>query len=79
MTTIRQLHPKPTACHDCGVEYAGVACPNCSTERPAYTALKNITARERGVQPLSFPLPPCRYYPNSLCDCGQRGCCVPAA
>lgn len=83
MTSITQMTPAPTMCHACGVFAVAVVCPNCSIERPAYAAMKNITAkeraaRERGAQPLSFPLPPCSYYPNSLCDCGLRGCCVPA-
>ena len=79
MTIIRRLFPKPVACHGCRIEYAGIKCPRCKEERPLWAALKNITARERAAQPLSFPLPACRYYPPSICDCGQRGLCVPAA
>ena len=84
MTTIVQLEPRPTNCHECGKSAAEPICSGCGAERPAFTAVKNITAqareaRARDVQPLSFPLPACRYYPKSLCDCGLRGCCVPAA
>lgn len=73
MTAIRQLHPKPQPCHACGVEYAGIACPHCKEERPAFNAMKNISA-----QPPA-PLQPCRYYPGEACGCGQRGACLPAA
>jgi hypothetical protein len=45
-----------------------------------YTALKAITARARaGVQPITKPLPPCRYRPKALCDCGLRGLCLEPA
>lgn len=39
--------PAPQPCHHCSTPYAGTSCPTCKEERPAYTALKNQTARER--------------------------------
>jgi hypothetical protein len=52
-------------------------CPICKEERPAYTALKAMSAKP-GVQPVSV-LPACRYYPKALCDCELRGTCLDAA
>lgn len=79
MGTVAQF-PKPQACHVCEHKYAGAVCPICKTERPAYAALKAITARERtGVQAITKELPACRYYERALCDCGLRGLCIPAA
>lgn len=40
----RAKPPEPQPCHECGTKYAGIACPICKTERPAWVALKNITA-----------------------------------
>lgn len=37
--------PKRVACHACDHPYAGSHCPLCKEERPAYTALKNISRR----------------------------------
>lgn len=34
--------PVPQPCHACTHSYAGISCPICKEERPAYTALKNI-------------------------------------
>lgn len=39
--------PQPQACHQCTHLYVGAVCPVCKTERPAYTALKNMTAYRR--------------------------------
>lgn len=41
----RTAPPKPQPCHKCEHKYAGIACPVCKEERPAYTALKNISRR----------------------------------
>jgi hypothetical protein len=72
--------PKPVKCSNCEYAFVGTVCPLCSTERAAYTALKNITARaSAGVQPITKPLPPCRYRQASLCDCGLRGLCIEIA
>jgi hypothetical protein len=71
--------PKPQPCHACEHKFVGAVCPTCKTERPSFTALKNMTAREhRGVQPVRSPAA-CKYYPDSLCGCGQRGTCLEAA
>lgn len=43
----RQEAPKPTTCHQCGSVAAETVCHLCGTERPAFTALKNITAKAR--------------------------------
>lgn len=43
----RQEAPKPTTCHQCGTVAAETVCHLCGAERPAFTALKNITARSR--------------------------------
>lgn len=37
--------PKRVPCHNCDHPYAGSHCPLCKTERPAYTAIKNISRR----------------------------------
>lgn len=37
--------PKPQACHACTYPYAGVSCPICKEERPAYAALKAASRR----------------------------------
>lgn len=80
MTLIRRVRPEntpaPTTCHHCGKSAAEAQCSNCGTDRPALAALKNITAKKRA---LVGSLPQCAYYPKSLCDCGLRGLCVPAA
>lgn len=68
--------PQPTRCHACGTFAAEAVCHACATERPAYTALKNITRAQKKVAPT---YPPCRYAPASLCGCGQRGLCLDAA
>lgn len=39
--------PKPQACHNCEHPYAGVACPICKEERPAYQALRKIHREEQ--------------------------------
>lgn len=75
---LKQPAPQPTKCHACGTVAAEAICHACKTERPAYTALKNLTARERGVQPLAAPKP-CRYFPKSLCGCDGRGQCIEPA
>jgi len=64
-----QAQPQP--CHACDAQYVGSHCPTCGAERPAYTALKNITAR--------LPLTECHYYHGQPCNCGGRGVCLPAA
>jgi hypothetical protein len=72
--------PKPVKCSNCEHAFVGTVCPLCKEERPSYTALKNITARARaGVQPITKPLPPCRYRLAALCDCGLRGLCLEPA
>lgn len=43
--------PQPTKCHECGTVAAEAVCHICKTERPALTALKNITERERRNTP----------------------------
>lgn len=63
--------PEPTTCHACGTVAAEAVCHICKTERPAYTALKAISAR--------MPLVECRYYHGQPCNCGGRGVCLPAA
>lgn len=35
--------PIPQPCHQCGHPYAGTVCPLCKEERPAWTAIKNLT------------------------------------
>lgn len=78
MSNVAQF-PKPVKCHNCEHSFVGTVCALCGAERPSYTALKNITARIRaGAQPVGA-LPACRYFPKSLCDCGLRGQCLPAA
>lgn len=42
-----QPPPVPQPCHNCEHPYAGIACPLCKEERPAYTALKKITAQAK--------------------------------
>jgi hypothetical protein len=42
----KPVAPKPTRCHECGHEAAVSVCALCGTERPAYTALKNITSKQ---------------------------------
>ncbi len=63
--------PKPQPCHACETKYAGAVCPTCKEERPAYTALKAMSAR--------LPLTDCHYYHGQQCNCGGRGVCLPAA
>lgn len=71
--------PRPQHCHQCDHSYVGAVCPLCKTERPAYTAMKRITARaHHGIPPLRSP-ERCRYFPNSICGCEGRGTCLPAA
>lgn len=65
--------PIPQPCHECGTKYAGIQCPTCKTERPAWTAIKAMTATR------AAPLPPCRYEPKALCGCAGRGLCLEAA
>lgn len=65
--------PQPTKCHACGAVAAEAVCHICKTERPALTALKNISAKA------PTPFPTCRYYPNALCGCGLSGQCLEAA
>lgn len=43
----RDLLPQPVACHHCTHLYAGAVCPICKEERPAYTALKKLSERQR--------------------------------
>lgn len=74
--------PRPTRCGNCGRVAAEAICSLCKTERPALTALKSIAKTASacfGVRPVTEPLPPCRYEPKALCDCGGRGLCLPAA
>jgi hypothetical protein len=75
----RQPAPRPQPCHACGHPFAGAVCPLCKEDRPAYTALKRLSERAPGEQPVPQPLPPCRYAPKALCNCGGRGLCLPAA
>lgn len=71
--------PAPQACHACTHKYVGSRCPICAEERPAFTALKNLTRRQPvGAQPMRDPSA-CRYFPNALCGCEQRGLCLDAA
>jgi hypothetical protein len=67
------IAPSPQACHNCGHAYAGAVCPICKEDRPAYTALKALSAKLRAA------LPECRYYPDRNCECGARGECLPVA
>ncbi|HEX8106734.1 MAG TPA: hypothetical protein VF516_03350 [Kofleriaceae bacterium] len=43
----RQPAPIPQPCHECGHHYAGISCQICKTERPAWTALKNMGAMRK--------------------------------
>lgn len=71
--------PMPVSCHNCEHKFAGAVCPVCKEERPAYTALKRITAKtHRGVQPLRDPKA-CKYDHKTLCGCEGRGHCLEAA
>lgn len=71
--------PKPVKCHNCEHSYVGTVCALCGEERPAYTAMKRITARaHHGIEPLRNP-DACIYFPNSLCGCGGRGTCLEVA
>jgi hypothetical protein len=38
--------PKPQPCHACEHKFVGAVCPTCKTERPSFTALKNITSKQ---------------------------------
>lgn len=69
--------PIPQSCHECGHKHAAVLCPLCGTERPAYAAVKAMSAPARPKLPA--PLPPCRYAPASLCACELRGECLEVA
>ena len=44
--------PIPQPCHACTRPYAGIVCPICKEERPAYTALKKASQPKPG--PLDF-------------------------
>ena len=71
--------PQPQPCHNCGMPYAGIACPICKEERPAYTAVKAMSAKARtGAQPITNAVP-CRYYPESICGCRGIGTCLDVA
>lgn len=61
----------PQKCHACEVIFAGTNCPGCGAERPAFTALKKISAEASA--------PRCRIYITKRCDCGQRALCLEAA
>ena len=67
-----QAAPIPQPCHACGHHYAGAVCPICKTDRPAFTAIKAMSAR--AAAPAA--LPPCRYEPKALCGCDLRGECL---
>ncbi|TAK84333.1 MAG: hypothetical protein EPO20_14690 [Betaproteobacteria bacterium] len=71
----RQPIPLPQPCHACGHKFAGAVCPICKEERPAYIALKAVSRKQ--ASPANYP--PCRYFPKSLCGCGERGLCLEAA
>jgi recombinational DNA repair protein RecR len=43
----KPIAPKPTVCHVCFTSAAEAVCHVCKTERPAYTAVKNMTAKEQ--------------------------------
>jgi hypothetical protein len=45
--------PIPQSCHACDHLYAGIICPLCKEERPAYTAVKRMTEKEK-PGPLDF-------------------------
>ena len=72
MSAVMQEAPVPQPCHACGVKYAGIACPTCKEERPAWIAVKNMTAARHAPA----PLPICRYEPKALCGCDLRGECL---
>lgn len=73
------MNYRPVQCHNCEHAYVGTVCNLCGAERPAYTALKNMTARQRaGVQPLNDPKF-CKYDPKTICGCDGRGHCLEAA
>lgn len=38
--------PPSIPCHNCGLPYAGAVCHVCKEERPAYTALKNMSRKQ---------------------------------
>lgn len=59
--------PVAQPCHHCDQPYAGIICPTCKEERPAYALLKKLS------------VPRCRYYTSDPCDCGGLGHCLVAA
>jgi hypothetical protein len=65
--------PRETQCHKCYRIAAEAICSLCNTERPAYTALKAISAK---LGPITAT---CRYYPKDRCECGERGECLSVA
>jgi hypothetical protein len=76
---LKAVPPVPQKCHACENVFAGAVCPICKAERPAYTAMKRITAlAHHGVQPLRDPKF-CRYFPAQICGCGGTGNCLEAA
>ena len=46
--------PKPTVCHECGTIAAEAICHICKTERPAYTAVKNMSLKVEPQGPLDW-------------------------
>lgn len=73
----RQEPPKPQPCHACGHPYAGVACPLCREERPAFIAFKNVAATQPNAVRTNAVR--CRYHPESICHCRGTGTCLDVA
>lgn len=48
------MTPQPTKCHECGTVAAEAVCHICKTERPALTALKNISRQQARPCPLDW-------------------------
>ena len=51
---MRQQLPQPTTCPFCGTSAAEAVCHTCKEERPAYTALKNLTKQQEKRCPLDW-------------------------
>jgi hypothetical protein len=67
--------PRPQPCHHCDQPYVGAICPICKEERPAYTALKRITAKaHHGVRRCAMP--PLPLLPRFDLRLRRRGTCL---
>lgn len=80
MSRVAQF-PRPQKCSVNGCEnvFTGSVCNLCKEERPAFTALKRITAKaHHGVPALRDPQA-CKYFPKSICGCDGRYTCLESA